>query len=85
MTRRTWSYQRWSRSTGTRTVCVLPAGTSSVVRVPVDREHRWYDHALRVKELTGFGRRLAGHLENGEPSVSDPAMAGAAQLDQFRF
>jgi phospholipase C len=29
-------------------------------------------------------RRFAGHLENGLPSSSDPAMRGAAQLDQYR-
>ena len=66
-------------------IWAVPAGSTQTVRVPVDRDHRWYDHLLRVKELTGFGRRLAGHIENGEPSVSDPAMAGAAVLDQFRI
>ena len=63
----------------------VPAGATQTVRVPVAPDHRWYDHVLRVKELTGFGRRLAGHLENGEPSVSDPAMGGTAVLDQFRI
>ena len=61
---------------------IVPAGTTSTVRIGVDGEHRWYDHSLKVTEVAGFGRRLAGHLENGSPSVSDPAMAGAAQLDQ---
>ncbi|PZP36599.1 MAG: phospholipase C, phosphocholine-specific [Roseateles depolymerans] len=61
---------------------IVPAGSSSTVRVPVDAAHRWYDYSVKVAEVAGFGRRLAGHLENGEPSVSDPAMSGAAQLDQ---
>jgi len=66
-------------------IWAVPAGSTQTVRVPLERDHRWYDHLLRVKELTGFGRRLAGHVENGEPSVSDPAMGGTALLDQFRI
>ncbi len=61
---------------------IVPAGSSQTVRISVDGEHRWYDYSLKVNEVAGFGMRLAGHLENGEPSVSDPAMSGAAVLDQ---
>lgn len=60
---------------------VLPGG-STQVRIAVDASHRWYDYSIKVNEVPGFGRRLAGHLENGEPSISDPAMAGPAVLDQ---
>lgn len=63
----------------------VAAGTQTTVRVAVDRDHRWYDLDLRVKELPGFSRRLAGHIENGEASVSDPAMSGPALLDQYRI
>ncbi|MFG6415154.1 phosphocholine-specific phospholipase C [Roseateles sp. DC23W] len=63
---------------------MLAAHSQQTVRIAVDGGHRWYDHSLKVIEVPGFGRRLAGHLENGEPSVSDPAMSGAARLDQTR-
>ncbi len=58
------------------------AHSATTVRIAVDASHRWYDFSVRVAGLAGFGRRLAGHLENGQPSISDPAMAGAAVLDQ---
>lgn len=63
----------------------VAAKSQQTVRVPVDRDHRWHDHLLRVSELNSFSRRFAGHIENGEPSVSDPAMSGAARLDQFHI
>ena len=61
---------------------IAPAGTAQTVRIVVDAAHRWYDYSVKVTELAAFGRRLAGHLENGEASISDPAMAGPAVLDQ---
>ena len=61
---------------------IVPAGSAQTVRISVDGEHRWYDYSLKVNEVAAFGRRLAGHLENGEPSISDPAMAGPAMLEQ---
>jgi phospholipase C len=33
----------------------------------------WYDLAVTVPGLNGFERRLAGHIETGRPSISDPA------------
>jgi len=36
----------------------------------------WYDLAITVDADPQFKRRLAGHLENGEDSISDPAMGG---------
>lgn len=59
------------------------ARSRSSLRLPLAASQHWYDFALRVKETPGWLRRLAGHLENGQPSISDPAMQGAAQLDQF--
>ncbi|MCH7342584.1 phospholipase C, phosphocholine-specific [Pelomonas sp. CA6] len=63
----------------------LAAGQRIELRLPLAESRHWYDLLLRVKELPGYARRLAGHLENGEPSISDPAMSGPAQLDQFRL
>ncbi len=62
----------------------VSAGITQTVRIAVDGAHRWYDHGVKVPEAAGFSRRLAGHLENGTPSISDPAMAGPAVLDQAR-
>jgi phospholipase C len=50
--------------------------------VPLASVQNWYDFSLRVKNLPGWLRRFAGHLENGLPSISDPALQGPAQLEQ---
>ena len=34
----------------------------------------WYDFAVTIDGDAGFSRRVAGRIENGLPSVSDPAM-----------
>ena len=60
------------------------AGAKSTVRLPLATSSNWYDYSLRVAGVPGWLRRFAGHLENGLPSISDPAMRGAAQLDQYR-
>jgi phospholipase C len=36
----------------------------------------WYELVITVDEDTGFEYRFAGHLENGEDSISDPLMGG---------
>jgi phospholipase C len=36
--------------------------------------HGWYDFVLTVPEDQAFRQQLAGHLETGEDSVSDPAI-----------
>ncbi len=60
------------------------ARSRSTLRFPLAASQNWYDFSLLVNELPGWLRRFAGHLENGRPSISDPAMQGPAQLDQFR-
>jgi phospholipase C len=42
--------------------------------------HGWYDVAVTVAEDAGFEYRLAGHVETGRDSYSDPAMGGLVQL-----
>ncbi len=61
------------------------ARSRSTLRFPLAASQNWYDFSLLVNELPGWLRRFAGHLENGRPSISDPAMQGPAQLDQFRI
>jgi len=36
--------------------------------------HGWYDLTVTSDQDSSFVRRLAGHIENGRPSVSDPAI-----------
>lgn len=62
----------------------VAAGAALELRLPLAASQHWYDYGLKVRELPGFSRRLAGHIETGEPSVSDPALGGAALLDQYR-
>ena len=35
--------------------------------------HHWYDLSVTSRDDDSFLRRLAGHVENGRPSISDPA------------
>ncbi len=61
-----------------RTV-TLAAGASQVLPVDLAASHNWYDLAVSG----GAGRvRLAGHIEDGRASLSDPAAHGPAQLEQ---
>ena len=62
----------------------VPARSAQTLRLPLADSHHWYDQGVRVKNLTGWSRRFAGHLETGEASISDPAMQGTAQLDQYQ-
>jgi phospholipase C len=62
----------------------VPARSRSTLRLSLAQSANWYDYSVRVNGMPGWLRRFAGHLENGLPSISDPAMRGAAQLDQYR-
>jgi phospholipase C len=42
----------------------------------------WYDISVTSPEAPRYLRRLAGRLETGAPSTSDPAMGGPARMDQ---
>lgn len=65
------------------TEITVSGGNSQTLRLPLAASHHWYDHSVRVKDLSGYSRRVAGHLETGSPSISDPAMQGTSQLDQY--
>jgi phospholipase C len=39
------------------------------------RSNGWYDLAVTSDHDHAFLRRLAGHVETGRPSTSDPAIA----------
>ena len=41
----------------------------------------WYDLTARLEGEAGWLRRLAGRVETGADSISDPWMGGAARLN----
>jgi phospholipase C len=49
---------------------------SFVQHRPLSRAFNWYDLTVTVAEDPSYQYRLAGHVENGKDSVSDPAMGG---------
>ena len=46
----------------------------------LDRFHGWYDLIVTVAGDATFKYRLAGHVETGEDSISDPALGGLVTL-----
>jgi len=40
----------------------------------------WYDLTVKTASDAGFARQLAGHVETGRPSASDPAIGSAAAV-----
>jgi len=51
----------------------LAAGQSADIAWPLADSARWYDISLVSDHDKWYQRRLAGHIENGQPSTSDPA------------
>ncbi|MFI1393562.1 phosphocholine-specific phospholipase C [Streptomyces sp. NPDC020681] len=58
---------------GTRTFTVR-AGGRVVHTVDLSGSKRWYDLSVVSDKDSTFLRRFAGHAENGQPGVSDPAI-----------
>lgn len=58
-------------------VITLAKGEVRRIRLDLKASHGWYD---RQFVAGGQGWRMAGHLENGEPSYSDPAGGGPGPL-----
>jgi phospholipase C len=59
---------------GARTRPVLvPAGVAIEEAWVLASSHHWYDLTVTSNDDASFSRRLAGHVENGRPSISDPA------------
>jgi phospholipase C len=60
----------------TSTVTVRPGGkVRRTVELAAGR--RWYDLTVTAEGDAAFLRRFAGHVENGQPGVSDPAIITA--------
>jgi phospholipase C len=66
--------------TGDQDVRTLPPGETFEHSQQLERFHGWYDLIVKVSEDPAFLRRLAGHLENGKDSFSDPALGGLVTL-----
>jgi phospholipase C len=49
-------------------------------RLSLEQFHGWYDLVVTVAEDPSFEYRLAGHVETGRDSISDPAMGGLLTL-----
>jgi phospholipase C len=45
--------------------------------VRLQQTHGWYDLTATVDTDAGFKWQLAGHVESGRASISDPAMGRA--------
>jgi phospholipase C len=59
---------------GARTRPVLvPAGSHLEEVWVLAASHHWYDLTVTSNDDASFSRRFAGHVENGRPSISDPA------------
>jgi phospholipase C len=54
----------------------LRAGQTERATWPLGRTHGWYDLTVDVAGDADVAYRCAGHVENGEESISDPALGG---------
>ncbi len=53
----------------------LAPGDTVGLHVWLPPNHNWYDLIVTTSADADFVRQCAGHVENGEPSISDPKMA----------
>ncbi|QMU76144.1 phospholipase C, phosphocholine-specific [Streptacidiphilus sp. PB12-B1b] len=56
----------------------LRPGADTVHSIDLRPGHGWYDLTVVSAQDGGFLRRLAGHVETGKPSISDPAIGAHA-------
>jgi phospholipase C len=66
----------FNRYTSQITRLVLERHATASTRFDLERTSNWYDLAITVDADPRFLTQLAGHLENGEDSISDPLMGG---------
>ena len=60
----------------------LHPGHTETVYAQLHKSFGWYDLTVKTAGDAGFARQLAGHVETGRPSVSDPAIGSAAAVAQ---
>jgi phospholipase C len=56
----------------------LAPGQAAELHFDLEESFGWYDLSITVDSDQGFLRRLAGHVETGEDSLSDPAIGAVA-------
>jgi phospholipase C len=66
--------------TGDARTQFLHPGESFENELSLDRFYGWYDLIVTVDEDPTFNYELAGHVENGRDSFSDPALGGVVTL-----
>jgi len=54
----------------------VAAGSTATIPVDLHNSNNWYDVSISIKDINGFERRYAGHVETGEASITDPFMGG---------
>ncbi|BAJ31561.1 MULTISPECIES: phospholipase C, phosphocholine-specific [Kitasatospora] len=57
-----------------QTVTVRRGATTTTLTVDLSTCRHWYDLTVTSDQTTDFVRRLAGHVETGTPSLSDPGL-----------
>jgi phospholipase C len=62
---------------GERSHVTVRRGSTVTVMVPTAFGTGWYDVSVTSDASSQYLRRLAGHVETGRPSVSDPALGPA--------
>ena len=62
----------------------VPAGGEQSIALPLAASQGWYDFSVALPSSPAWSRRIAGRLETGKASVSDPAMHGPAIATQWR-
>jgi len=73
---RTVSVRISNRYTSTRELLTLRPGEDGSESWSLTRTSGWYDLTIKVDGDSHFEHRFAGHLEDGEDSISDPLMGG---------
>jgi phospholipase C len=63
----------------------VPPGGGAKQQWPLAATRGWYDLVVRIDGQAAYVRRLAGRLETGADSISDPAAGGPAVLDQVIY
>ena len=63
--------------THARTTLSLHPGESIKRRFGLDGSHGWYDLTLTVESDRGFEQQMAGHVETGDDSMTDPLLGRA--------
>jgi phospholipase C len=67
-------FDAYSGKTEKRTV---QTGHIETVYAELHKSYGWYDLKVKAASDAGFSRQLAGHVETGRASVTDPAIASA--------